>query len=101
MTCSNSSVCSSPGFNLKSFIARSLTASNSGDCVISGLTYVYNAPFTSRGPRVSREALWESAGVGKAGSGGRFEVKTLDLGRSRKVKLEDVPFVAALLSLLR
>lgn len=37
-----------------------------------------------RGPKVSRGALCEDSGVSNAGSGGSFEVKTFDLGKSAK-----------------
>jgi hypothetical protein len=44
-----------------------------------------------RGPSLERGAAAEEAGVGKAGSAGRREVKTEDLGRSLRV----TPDVAA------
>jgi len=52
---------------------------------------VKSASLTMRGPSLERGAAAEEAGVGKAGSVGRREVKTEDLGRSLRV----TPDVAA------
>jgi hypothetical protein len=46
---------------------------------------VYSAPLTMRGPSICRGASCESFGVGNAESAGRFDVKTFDLGRDRRV----------------
>ena len=60
----------------------------------SGLTYVYSAPLTIRGPSSLREALWESIGVLKSGSGGR-DVKILVFGRSARVVPAALPLAVA------
>ncbi|KAL8766444.1 MAG: hypothetical protein Q9194_006266, partial [Teloschistes cf. exilis] len=61
---------------------------------------VPRAPFTIRGPRSSRGALWEAEGVLYFGSGGSLEVNMFVLGRScsetpEKVPLLVLPFTAA------
>ena len=54
---------------------------------------MYNAFLTSLGPSFCRGALWESAGVGKAESAGRLEVKLFDFGMSANDEpLTAVPF---------
>ena len=79
----------------KSSRAAGLTARSSGDSVGSGRTKVYSAFLTSRGPSLSFGALCDSAGVGKAGSGGREVVKIFDFGSSRRVYFFEVEAVAA------
>ena len=51
----------------------------------SGATQVNRAPFTGRETRsCCFGAVFENSGVGIAGSGGRFSVKTWDFGRASK-----------------